>query len=276
MSKSPKIVPVRGTFKRRRVFGDFALLATEHSPASRLEAHRHESTFFTVVVRGGYYETCCGATALCNSQSVRYLAPGEPHSNYFGAGTLCLNIEINPQYHTRIERGLWDLKSGEIRHSTAQDIGRRLWLDFNMRDNLTEFAALSAIFDLSGLSKTVKSGKSISPPRWLEAVREYLDAYCTSSLRLTNLAEATSHHPTHVSREFRRCFGKTLVDFVRERRIIRAMEMLNSSDCSIADISLRCGFYDQSHFTNVFRRQLGYTPAQYKVNRSIACSYVLR
>jgi AraC family transcriptional regulator len=118
----------------------------------------------------------------------------------------------------------------------------------------------------------VKADRALSPPRWIEDVREYLDAHCTSSLHLTNLAEVTSRHPTHVSREFRRCFGKTLVDFVRERRVIRALEMLSCSNRPIADISLRCGFYDQSHFTNVFRRQLGFTPAQYKVRRSPAGS----
>jgi len=265
MAKFPKIAPVAGTFTKTKSFANFALMATRHKPSSRLEAHRHESAFFTVVIRGAYYEGCLGQTTLCRPCSVRYLAAGEAHSNDFGVGTLCLNVEIRPHYVPALEKMLCNSTSGEIRHTTAQDIGRQLWLDFNLRDNLTEFASHSAILDLTGLSRSVKTGRTVSPQRWLEDVREYLDVYCTSSLRLTNLTEATNHHPTHVSREFRRCFGKTLVQFVRERRIVRAMELLRCSELSVADISLKCGFFDQSHFTHVFRRQLQRTPAQYRM-----------
>lgn len=270
MAKPPKIVAVRGTSKHRRSFPDFALLATEHSPGSKLERHRHESAFFTVVIRGEYQESWQRTTSLCKAQSVRYLAPGEAHSNEFGEGSLCLNVELFPHYCAKIEEAFRGSKSGEIRHATARNIGRRLWMDFNLSDNLTEFATLAAIFDLAGTSKSVKRGQYISPPRWLENVREYLEANCTSSLRLTNLAEATSHHPVHVSREFRRYYGRTLVDFLRERRVVGALEMLNYSEWSIAEISLRCGFYDQSHFTNVFRRHLRCTPAHYRMSRSLS------
>jgi AraC-like DNA-binding protein len=32
----------------------------------------------------------------------------------------------------------------------------------------------------------------------------------------------------------------------------------------LSEIALRAGFYDQSHFTNVFRRTLGVTPSAYR------------
>ncbi|MGH7559893.1 MAG: helix-turn-helix domain-containing protein [Gemmatimonadales bacterium] len=36
------------------------------------------------------------------------------------------------------------------------------------------------------------------------------------------------------------------------------------TDEPLSEIALRAGFYDQSHFTNVFHRTLGVTPAAYR------------
>jgi AraC family transcriptional regulator len=157
--------------------------------------------------------------------------------------------------------------SGEVRHTTARVICQRLWDDFDARDNLAEFAALTSISDLAGFLGADQARRAISPPQWLEKTREYLDAYSTRHLGLSQLSHSVQHHPTHISREFRRYYGKTLVQFVRERRVLRARDMLLLSDHSIADISIACGFYDQSHFTNAFRRELGCTPAQFRAGR---------
>ncbi|MFC5862135.1 helix-turn-helix transcriptional regulator [Acidicapsa dinghuensis] len=149
----------------------------------------------------------------------------------------------------------------------ATNICRSLWNEFSSQDNLAGFAVHTAILDLTGLLNRVKIGRAISPPNWLEKAREYLDAYCTSSMSLPQLSRAVERHPTHVSREFRRWYGKSMIQFVRERRILRAREMLLLPERSIADISSACGFYDQSHLTTAFRRQFGYTPAQYRLTR---------
>jgi|HubBroStandDraft_1064217.scaffolds.fasta_scaffold06894_1 hypothetical protein len=89
MGADTQVVPVRGIFKQRRVFRDFALLETVHSPGSRLKKHRHDSAFFAVVVQGTYYETCQGSEELCNSNTVRYLPADEAHGNDFGMGCVC-------------------------------------------------------------------------------------------------------------------------------------------------------------------------------------------
>jgi len=43
-----------------------------------------------------------------------------------------------------------------------------------------------------------------------------------------------------------------------------AMRQLRDTDVPIAEIALRAGFADQSHFTNLFRRITGCTPRAYR------------
>jgi AraC-like DNA-binding protein len=44
----------------------------------------------------------------------------------------------------------------------------------------------------------------------------------------------------------------------------QAARELAETDEPLSEIALRAGFYDQSHFSNVFRRVLGVSPAAYR------------
>ena len=43
-----------------------------------------------------------------------------------------------------------------------------------------------------------------------------------------------------------------------------AKDLLGKTDESIAEIALKLGFYDQSHFTNTFVREVGVPPAKFR------------
>src|SRR5262249_29025399 len=100
---------------------------------------------------------------------------------------------------------------------------------------------------------------------WLMRLRDYLDAHCTDPLSMEALVEIAGRHPVHVSREFRSHFGKTISGFIRERRVLRAVELVGRTALPLSEVALQCGFYDQSHFTNAFRRCTGTTPNRYRL-----------
>jgi AraC family transcriptional regulator len=49
-----------------------------------------------------------------------------------------------------------------------------------------------------------------------------------------------------------------------QQRIAKAKDLLTRSSQSLADIASDCGFSDQSHFTRVFLRAVGATPAEWR------------
>ena len=65
----------------------------------------------------------------------------------------------------------------------------------------------------------------------------------------------------HFIRAFRVSFGETPYHWSRRLRIEAAQEALLTSDASIADIAMDCGFADQSHLTRVFSAKVGVSPA---------------
>ena len=44
--------------------------------------------------------------------------------------------------------------------------------------------------------------------------------------------------------------------------------MLDTTDLPLSEIAARCGFYDQSHLTHVFRQKRGVTPGEYRQKSS--------
>ena len=60
--------------------------------------------------------------------------------------------------------------------------------------------------------------------------------------------------------------GETIGAFVRGRRLARARRDLAAGAGSIADIALRWGFSDPSHFARVFRAEYGRTPRDYRAS----------
>ena len=56
----------------------------------------------------------------------------------------------------------------------------------------------------------------------------------------------------------------TLKNYVNMLRINEAKALLEESEISILDIALKVGIPDQSHFAQVFKKNVGMTPRMYR------------
>jgi methylphosphotriester-DNA--protein-cysteine methyltransferase len=58
--------------------------------------------------------------------------------------------------------------------------------------------------------------------------------------------------------------GVTPHRWLMARRVDRAKDLMRSTEAPLAEIALKCGFSEQSHFTRVFSQTTGTTPAQWR------------
>ncbi len=101
-------------------------------------------------------------------------------------------------------------------------------------------------------------------PGWLLRAREMLRDNLREPLRLADVASELGTTPVRLARAFRRVFGQSPGDYVRQERIRLACERLADPKATISGIALELGFADQSHFTRVFRRHIGTSPGAFR------------
>jgi AraC-like DNA-binding protein len=83
-------------------------------------------------------------------------------------------------------------------------------------------------------------------------------------LAISEIAAIACTSQFHFSRLFKQATGRTVHQYLTSVRVGRAKRMLATTDLSIADIGAAVGYESQSHFTTVFGKSAGITPAAYR------------
>lgn len=102
---------------------------------------------------------------------------------------------------------------------------------------------------------------------FMDKVSYYIEAHLTEDISTAALAAYCQYTTEHFCRLFKRCFNKTFKDYLNIYRIQKAKELIDSGEFStIARLSATCGFNNQNHFGNMFKKHVGVSPSDY-INR---------
>ncbi len=80
------------------------------------------------------------------------------------------------------------------------------------------------------------------------------------------IAEAVGLSANYLSTQFKKELGMTIADYVMGKRIEAAENMLRYSDFAYDEIASILAFSSQSHFIQVFKKAVGCTPREYRMN----------
>lgn len=75
---------------------------------------------------------------------------------------------------------------------------------------------------------------------------------------------AAGFSPNYLSRKFREAAGIGIHEYLAFTRLQHAAAELISTDDTITQIALRCGFSDSNYFKDVFKKKYGVTPREYR------------
>jgi AraC family transcriptional regulator len=111
-----------------------------------------------------------------------------------------------------------------------------------------------------------QSSARVSPlPKWrLRRVVDYVEAHISEAISLADLATAAGLSRTHFAAQFRLATGCRPHDFILLQRIEAAKRLLLETSRELVDIALTVGFQAQAHFSTVFKRFVGETPARWR------------
>ncbi len=102
------------------------------------------------------------------------------------------------------------------------------------------------------------------PARHLRTIVDYVETNLGGEITLDALAGLAYVSKYHFLRRFKRSTGMTPHQFVLQRRIQRARELILSERVTVAEAAQLTGFSDQAHLNRVFKKTVGVTPRAFK------------
>ena len=100
-------------------------------------------------------------------------------------------------------------------------------------------------------------------PEVVVRVLRYMDEHLAEDLDIRKLAGVGNVSVNTLERQFKASLGTPPSAVLRKKRLIASMAFLRGGD-SVTEAALKCGFSDYSNYIQLFHRQFGMTPLQYK------------
>lgn len=246
---------------------DYQFTETAYPPEFKISAHSHSFVYFCFVLQGNFAELYGKTERIYNASTLIFHPLEETHADYFFTKSRCLNIQLRSDkfqqlsINQKVTQNTKVFKKGKIIYLVS-----RLYEELCSIDEFSNLTIEGLMLELfAEIFRQSKGNKfSKKPPRWLLHVKELIDEEFPYNLTVASLARSENVHPTHLSREFKRHCKMTIGDYVRRKRIDLACHELVNSNAPINEIALDSGFFDQSHFTRVFKKATGLTPTIYR------------
>lgn len=121
-----------------------------------------------------------------------------------------------------------------------------------MKDMFVSYCRLVQKHSTEGYSLTVKK------------VILLIDSDTSADLTLSSVASQLSVSPGYLSVLFKKETGKTLSEYVREKRMRYAAKLLATTKLQIQTIASHCGIMDTQYFSKLFKRVMGISPTEYR------------
>lgn len=96
-------------------------------------------------------------------------------------------------------------------------------------------------------------------------VVEYINKNYNTDISLDTLSRILSLSPSHLSKSFKSVTGVGIKEYIKISRIEAAKSLLVTTELSITEIAIKCGFNDSNYFAAVFKKLVGITPKRYSL-----------
>ena len=95
-------------------------------------------------------------------------------------------------------------------------------------------------------------------------IREYVQSHLTERVSVRQIADALGRNASYLNTFYSTQTGENITGYIHRCKVCRAEQLLRETNRSLAEICASLGFFDQSHFSRVFKAQTGMTPGAYR------------
>jgi AraC-like DNA-binding protein len=149
----------------------------------------------------------------------------------------------------------------------GQPEGLTVW---NVTNKVPLTDSAGAIVGTAGITQRLDApAQGVAPGAEFGPVLAHLRDHYHEPITNRQLARLAHLSVRAFERKFRGSFHLTPQRYLRKLRLRMASRALVYTNQPLAEVALRCGFVDQSHFSREFRRHFGRTPRDYRAHYSL-------
>lgn len=137
-----------------------------------------------------------------------------------------------------------------------------LWADVTGLQLMAD--VLEAAFARHGSKRTQRIATAADHAERTEAAKAYLAVHMAENISLEDVAGVANASPFNFARIFQRQTGLPIHRYLTLLRLRASLELIASNDSDLTSVALDLGFSSHSHFTDVFRREFGETPSDFR------------
>ncbi len=272
-------------------FNDFQIRAKKallsDYPNMRVVNHWHDDLEFTLVLHGQLSYSINGVSYLIKEGQTIFVNSQQMHYGYSTNGSDCqfICILIHPSLLSTIER----IKNKYIKPLYQdyqhpffifdpsilwqKNLIETLYKIYELCDNQSngfELQVMSFLYNLCfNLCEHIQTNPKIYVDKQIEVLHQmvgYIQQNYHSKIKLNDIAAAGNICRSNCCKIFQSILNQSPISYLTEYRLEKSIELLTDSNYSITEIAHQCGFNSSSYYTEIFHREIGCTPSEYKRN----------
>ena len=152
---------------------------------------------------------------------------------------------------------VYHLNCTNIHHIEAEKLDQ-LIQKYKTKNNLQNLAAIVSL-----VRKTPEDADGCVM-ELVEDVRNYIDSNLERNNSVDDISREFGISSNYLQHIFKKHIGTSIVEYRNARRLLKAKILLGGCDDKIIEIATECGYENASYFSEMFKKETGMTPSQYR------------
>jgi AraC family transcriptional regulator len=245
----------------RREAGPYSLRRSWYLASCNLGRHSHPEARIILTV-SGRFETRHGSRSVAASPAQAVYRPAlDVHTDRYDDAASCIAVLLPASTGHGSDLGDAPYAAAD---ETFPELALELSREIDCTDTASALVSEALCEELLLCFTRARYVHETHCPRWLHSVREWIEDEYAAPPSLSRISQVVNRDSRYVATAFRRRYGKTIGEYVRELRIWHARKLVVDPDVPLAEVAQAYGFSDQSHFSRLFRRRFSLTPGEYR------------
>lgn len=241
--------------------------------------HWHERIELLCVIKGSLWLNSGDVCFEVKEGQTVAIAPGKLHEGMAGTQGVAYHtvmFEVERFLNTALESDAYfmSIVQGKVAFQTCienadlSDAICKLSSIITKEDPGNTLIAIGLTYEILGIlykyCEYHAQREVLSSNRDFGKILEYIDEHYAEKLSLEQISSQFGYNETYFCRRFKKITGFTFCNYIQTLRMEQAKQFLSHTSEEIGVIAWKCGYEDVSYFSNCFKKNVGYTPTEFR------------